>query len=276
MFSAGKFFYNNSKHKVQVMRSLWTGMITFGLVNIPVKLYSASEEHGLDLDMLHKKDLSPIRYARICEMTGEEVPYKDIVKGYQYEKGRYVVVGPDDFRRAQVKKTQTVEVHNFVREDQLDIKLLEKPFYVEPASQVKKAYVLLREALKRSKKVGIATFVLRTREHLAVLKAEGQVITLDRMRFESQLRATSGLDLPPENEKVPEKELELALQLIEQRSSPFDPWKYRDTYTETLKRVIEDKVLGKKVEAKPEEVAPTKVPDLLSRLRESLEYSHTG
>jgi DNA end-binding protein Ku len=251
-------------------------MITFGLVNIPVKLYSAAEEAGIDFDMLHRKDLSPIRYARICEATGDEVPYKDIVKGYQYEKGRYVVVGPDDFRRARPAKTQTVDVHSFVDESKIDVKLLEKPFYIEPASAVKKAYVLLREALKRSKKVGIATFVLRSREHMALLKAEGAVLILDRMRFASQIRDASGLDLPPASEKVPERELELALQLIGQRSEPFDPERYRDTYTETLKRVIMDKVHGKEKEVQPAEVAPTKVPDLLSKLKESLEYTHTG
>lgn len=251
-------------------------MISFGLVNIPVKLYSASDETGLDFDMLHKKDMSPIRYARICEATGEEVPYRDIVKGYEYEKGRYVVVEADDFQKARAKKTETIEVLEFIREDEIDIKLLEKPFYVEPAHQVKKAYALLREALRRSRKVGVAKFVLRQKEHLALLKAEGPVLVLDRMRFESQIRDARPLDLPPEGEKVPEKELELALRLVEQLSGRFRPESFKDTYTETLKGVIEAKVHGKEKHVRPEEVPPTKVPDLLSKLKESLEYAHAG
>lgn len=258
------------------MRSLWSGMISFVLVNIPVKLYTAVDDSGLDLDLLHKKDLSPIRYARVCEATGEEVGYKDIVKGYQYEKGRYVVVGDDDFARARAKKTQTIEVLSFVDEGEIDIKLLEKPFYVEPAREVRKSYVLLREALKRAKKVGVARFVLRTREHLALLKPEGDAIILERMRFGAQIRNIKLLDLPPAGEKVPEKELELALRIVEQLSGHFQPGKFRDTYTETLKGVIRDKINGREREAHPEELSSTPVPDLLSKLKESLEYAHTG
>src|SRR5215211_1486354 len=142
------------------MRALWTGSLSFGLINIPMKLYSATQEHGLNFDMLHKKDLSPIRYARICKADGKEIPYKDIVKGYEYQKGDYVVLVEEDFKRANIKKTKSIEMIEFTKESEINPLYYEKPYYLEPDKGADKAYVLLREALLKSKKVGIAKFVL--------------------------------------------------------------------------------------------------------------------
>lgn len=256
------------------MRSLWSGMISFALVNIPVKLYVATEEKNLDFDLLHRRDLSPIRYARICKSDDEEVAYKDIVRGYEYRKGSYVVIQEEDFKNARPGKTQAIDVVDFVPEKDIDSKLIEKPYYLEPARQVKKTYALFREALKKSGKVAVAKFILRTRERLCLLKPEGSAIVLTQMRFQSEIRSYAGLDLPPENEKIPEREMNLALKLIEQLSEPFHPERFRDTYIDKLREIIEDKARG--VEYKfpePEELSPTAVPDLMSTLKASLEHS---
>lgn len=255
------------------MHSIWTGMITFGLVNIPVKLYVASEEQGLDFDMLTRDGHCRVKYARICRETGEEVEYKDIVKGYEYRKGDYVVLEPEDFENANVKKTQTIEVVSFCSEDEIDLKLLEKPYYLEPDKKVKKAYALIRDALAKSKKVGIAKFVIRSRGHLGVLKAEGDGLVLIQMRYSSEIRDSSKLDLP-RKEKVSKQEQDLASQLIDQLTKPFHPEKFKDTYTENLKALIEQKAKGtKRPRFKKEKITPTKVPDLVSKLRKSL-YVH--
>ncbi|MGD0230151.1 MAG: Ku protein, partial [Syntrophorhabdales bacterium] len=197
------------------MRSLWSGAISFGLIHIPVKLYTAVEEGNLDLDMLRRQDLCPIRYARVCRDTGEEVPYQDIVKGYEYRKGDYVVLEDEDFRAANVRKTQTVDIVEFVEAHEIDPKLLEKPYYLEPTRQARKAYALLREALKKTAKVGVGTFVLRNREHLVAIRPEGDLIVLEQMRFADEIRKPAGLDLPGK-EEASDRELEIAIKLIDQ------------------------------------------------------------
>lgn len=252
------------------MRPLWTGAISFGLIHIPVKLYSAVIERSLDLDMLRKDDLCPIRYARICRDTGEEVPWEDIVKGYEYKKGDYVVLEDEDFRRADVAKTQTIDVVSFVNVGEVDSVYLEKPFYLEPVKEAGKAYALLREALKKTGRAGLALFVLRNRQHLALLKPEGDLLILNQMRFASEIRMPEGLNLPHETE-ASKKEIDMAIKLIDELSEPFKPEQFHDTYREELERVIEEKARGKTPEPKGEPPIPTAVPDLMAKLRESLE-----
>lgn len=254
------------------MRSIWSGAISFGLILIPVRLYAAVEDGTLDLDMLRKQDLCPIRYARVCRDTGEEVPYQDIVKGYEYRKGDYVVLEDEDFRRANVRKTQTIEIVEFVDEKEIDLKLHEKPFYLEPTRQARKAYALLREALRRTGKVGVGKFVLRNREHLVILRPEGELILLEQMRFLNEIREPSGLDLPT-SEEASDRELEIAIKLIDQLSEPFKAEEFHDTYREELERVIEEKAHGKTPETRIEQPVPTEVPDLMAKLRESLEQA---
>jgi DNA end-binding protein Ku len=257
------------------MRSIWTGSLSFGLVNIPVKLYSGTKSERLDFDMLHKKDLSPIRYARVCKEEGEEIPYEEIVKGYEYEKGEYVVLTEQDFERANVKKNKTIEIVAFVAQEEIDPGYFDKPYLIEPDKGADRAYALLREALKKSGRVGLAQFVLRNREHLCAIRPEGDALIVNQMRFAGELQDTSQLHVP-QNVEVNDKELSLAMSLIDQFTEPFQPEKYHDTYHEELKRVIDEKLAGKapaKIGKAPE---PTKVRDLMALLKASLKEQEAG
>ena len=251
------------------MRSIWTGAISFGLINIPVRLYTAVKETRPDLDMLHKQDLSPIRYARVCKADGEEIPFKDIVKGYEYQKGDYVVLEDEDFKRANVRKTQTIDILDFVSAEEIDPKLLEKPYYLEPIKEARKAYMLLAQGLQKTHKIGIGKFVLRTREHLVALKPEGDMLILDQMRFSDEIVSPESLNIP-HDEKVSTKELDLAIKLIDQLTTTFHPEEYKDTYSQELMTIIEDKAKGITPQPVGERPIPTEIPDLMAKLRESL------
>lgn len=255
------------------MRAIWTGALSFGLVNIPVRLYSATEDHTLDFDMLHKKDLSPIRYARICRVDGKEIPYDQIVKGYEYEKGDYVVLTDEDFKRANVKKTKTIDIVDFAKEDDIETVYFEKPYYLEPEKGAFKAYALLREAIKKSKKVGIAKFVVRNREHLGVIKAQRNVIVLNQLRFKEEVREPEGLNLPSTKETASKREIDMALNLIDQLTEHFNPSDYKDTYVKDVKEVIKEKIKGHKPKAKNavKNTAPTEAHDIMAMLKESLQ-----
>jgi DNA end-binding protein Ku len=254
------------------MRSIWTGSISFGLINIPVKIYSASEDHGLDFRMLDRHGHCPISYLRVCRGTNEEVPYKDIVKGYEYQKGDYVILTDEDFKKASPKKTKTIDIVSFVDEDEVPSAYLEKPYFMEPDKKAEKAYVLLREALKRSKKVGIAKWVLRNKEHIAMVRPEDKALMLIEMRYAHELRSPKDLDIPAKGD-YSKRELEMALMLINQLEEHFNADEYKDEYTEELKKLIEKKAKGKtvRIEGADEEVAPTDMRDLMAALKKSLE-----
>ncbi|MCF6158070.1 MAG: Ku protein [wastewater metagenome] len=251
------------------MRAIWSGLLSFGLVNIPIRLYPATVERKLKFNYLHKKDLAPIRYARICREDGEEVPYEEVVKGYEYQKGDYIILTDEDFRKANLRKTGAVEIIEFVHENEVDSVFFEKPYYVEPDRGADKAYVLLREALRRSKKVGVAKFVLKNREHLGIVKLEGDIIVLNQIRFKTEIKEAEGLSIPPAKLEG-HKEVELALALIDQLTEPFKPEKYHDTYTEELEEVIVKRIHGKIPPPREEEPVPTPDHDLMTILRESL------
>lgn len=250
------------------MRAIWSGSVSFGLVNIPVKLYSATNSKTLELDMLHKKDLSPIRYAKVCRKDGHEIPYEEIVKGYEYEDGDYIVLSNEDFEKANVRKTKTIDIVDFAKEQEIDPIFFEKPYYLEPEKGAAKAYILLREALKKSKKVGIAKFVIRNREHLGIVKPEGDILVLNQMRFQEEIRRPE-LKIPKED--VSEKEISMALAFIDQLTEPFKPDEYKDTYMEELKKLIEEKSRGKTPKPKGALPKPTEVDDLMAALKKSLE-----
>jgi len=254
------------------MRSFWSGAISFGLIYIPVKLYNASETNELSFNMLRRSDKSRIRYVRVSADTGEEVPNEEIVKGYEFSKGEYVVLEEDDFKKANVKKTQTVEIVTFVDAAQVDYKLYEKPYYLEPIKGAAKAYALLRDALKRSGKVGVGRFVLRNRETLGVIKPEGNVIVLNQLRYASEIRPPDELTLPGEGQ-VAEKELDMAVSLIDTLSGEWRPEEFHDTYTEDLERIIQAKVEGREPEAVAEAPIPIEVTDLFAKLSQSLEQA---
>lgn len=250
------------------MRAMWSGSISFGLVNIPVKLYSGSQSNTLDLDMLRKSDLCPIKYLRVCKNDNQEVPYEEIVKGYEYTDGEYVVLTDKDFENASLEKTHLIDIVDFVEEREIDTRYFEKPYYLEPDKSGPKAYALLREALKRSGKVGVAHYVLRNRGSIGILRPLGNVLVLNQIRYREEVREPSDLKLPGD-ENLKEQEVTLALSLIDQLTVKFEPEKYKDQYVDELKRVIEEKAQGKApapVKAPP----PPKVADMMALLKESL------
>ena len=253
------------------MRPIWNGSISFGLVNIPVRLYSGTNPHeGIDLNMLHKDDHSPVRFARICRKDGEEIPWNDIVKGYEYRDGDYVVLTKKDLAEIDAHKTQTIDILQFVDEPDIDIRYFEKPYYLEVVKGGEKAYALLRAALEKSHKLALAKFVLHEREHVAVIKPVGRALVLNQMRYPTDLREAGDLHLPTAKD-VTAKELDMALALIKQETRPFIAEDLRDTYTEELEELIKDKTKGKKP-AKQHRPAPekTSVGDLMSALKASL------
>lgn len=254
------------------MRSLWKGSLAFGLVNIPVRMYSATHEKELKFTMLHKKDLSEIRYARMCKAEDKEVPWKDIVKGYEYSKGDYVVFQDEDFEKANLKKTKTIEIVDFVKEDEIETVYYEKPYFLEPEKNADNAYSLLRDALIKSGKVGIAKFVLRNREHLAVIKPYEGAIAVIQLRYNEELAQVKELTIP-EAKKASPKELTFAIKLIDQLTVPFKPEKYKDTYIDEIKELIKQKAKGKPIHPKSKEPAPSKVLDMMSLLKESLDQN---
>ncbi|KAF2517174.1 non-homologous end joining protein Ku [Flavobacterium foetidum] len=251
------------------MRAIWTGSISFGLINIPVKLFSAVQDSSLDMDMLDKKDHSNIKFKRVNESTGKEVAYGDIVKGYRIED-KYVILEDEDFEAADAEKTKTIDIQNFTFEKEIDSLYYEQPYYLEPDKGAANAYALLRDAMASAEKVGITSFVLRNKEALAILKPYKNVIVLNRIRFEEEIRDTSELKLPAVS-KTKAKEMEMADKLIDQLTEPFDISNYKDEYTAKLLKIIKDKAKGKKV-AKPKmKVVHKQNDDLMSMLKASLE-----
>ena len=257
------------------MRAIWKGSISFGLVNIPIALYPATRKEELSFRLLRRTDLSPVNYKRVAEKDGKEVPWDDIVKGYEYEKGKYVVLRDEDFQRVDLEATQTVDIQDFVHQEEIDPMFFYKPYYLEPQKGGDKAYALLRESLEKSKKVGIAKVVIKTRQYLAGVKPEGDALVLELMHFAEELADTSKLHVP-EKIEVGRREINMATALVDSMSSKWNPEKYHDDYREALMEVIEEKVEagGKEIEEKPKKAPkPTKVIDLVSVLQKSLEQT---
>ena len=256
-------------------RAIWKGSISFGLVNIPIALYPATRREELKFRLLRKSDLSPVNYKRVAEKDGKEVPWDQIVKGYEYEKGKYVVLKDEDFERVDLEATQTVDIQDFVDVDEIDPMFFYKPYYLEPQKGGDKAYALLRDALKESKKVGIAKVVIKTRQYLAGVKPEDGALVLELMHFADEIADAGELHVPKKVE-MGKREMNMATALIDSMSSKWKPEKYRDDYREALMEVIEEKVEagGKEIEEKPKKAPkPTKVIDLVSVLQKSLEQT---
>lgn len=251
------------------MRPIWTGAIGFGLVNIPVKLYSATESSTLDLDMLDKKDHANIAFKRVNVNTGKEVAWENIVKGYKMPNDNYVVLEKKDFDRANAEKTKTIHIQEFVDESDIDSMYFETPYYLEPDKSGVRPYALLREALLKTGKVGVSTFVLRSKEAIAVLRASDKVIVLNRLRFAEEIRPVTGLHLPAKSDVKP-AELKMAISLIEQLSGKFDISGYHDTYTNALLKVIKAKAKGVKLKEPKLRVVHKTTQDLMDQLKASL------
>jgi DNA end-binding protein Ku len=261
-------------------RPIWKGSINFGLVNIPVALYPAEADSSIDFDLLDRRDFSRVRYQRVNEKTGREVPWNEIVKGYEYQKGDYVALSDEDFRKANVEATQSIDIIDFVDASQISPTYFDKPYYLAPLKNGRHAYTLLREVLKRTGKVGIARVVIRTREHLAALFPEGPLLILNLLRFSHELRDPASLDIPESSSKrvgMSDQELKMAERLVETMVGEWNPEKYRDEYRQDLLDVIEKKVKSGQTKAlEPAEGTSRpkrqgKVIDIMDLLRESVE-----
>ena len=249
------------------MRAIWSGAIGFGLVNIPVKLYSAIQGSELDLDMLDKKDYSNIRFQRVNASTGKEVPWENIVKGYKLDD-QYVILTDKDFESASPEKSKIIEITEFVDEKEIDSMYFETPYYLQPAKSGEKAYALLRDALKKTGKVGLGTYVLRSRESLVLIKPKEDILILNKIRFEQEIRDPEEIKAPPVNNKA--TELKMAMQLIDQLSSEFNIAKYKDTYSEKLLKLIKAKAKGKPIKQSPLKLVHSTSRDLAAQLKASL------
>jgi len=258
----------NSYKNSEIMRSIWTGSISFGLINIPIKIYSAVQESSLDMDMLDKSDHSNIKFKRVNESTGKEVTFSDIVKGYRIDD-KYVILEEEDFAAADAYKTKTIDIQSFASENEIDSIYYEQPYYLEPDKGAMKAYALLRDALKASGKVGVTSFVMRNKEGLAILKPYKNLILLNRIRFEQEIRDTSEIKLPEASKKG--KEMDMAEKLIEQLTEKFDISAFKDEYTDKLLKIIKNKAKGKKTSAPKLKVVHKQDDDLMEMLKASLE-----
>ena len=254
-------------------RALWKGSISFGLVNIPIELHTAVRDHRPKFRMLHAKDKSPVKFERVCIRDGKPVAWQDLVKGYEYQKGHFVVLTKEDFQAAALNKTRTVDIIDFVKSDEIDDRFFETPYYLTPSKGGERAYALLREAMRESGRVGIAKFILRDAQHLAAVEVIEQAIVLTMMRFADELVDAKGFDFPG-TQGLRKQELEMAKALVNNLAAEWDPSKYTDEYRENLLRVIKAKMKGKRIEVEPAaEPRQAEVVDLMERLRKSLEQA---
>jgi DNA end-binding protein Ku len=251
-------------------RALWKGSISFGLVNIPIELHTAVHDHRPHFRMLHAKDKSPVKFQRVCIRDGHPVAWEDLVKGYEYQKGHFVVVTKDDFEAAALEKTRTVDIIDFVKADEIDDRYFETPYYLVPAKGGERAYALLRDAIRESGRIGIAKFILRETQHLAAVEVIERSLVLTVMRFADELVDTAQFDLPADA-GVRKAERDMAKALVNSLAAEWDPSKYTDEYRENLMRVIRAKTKGKTAHLEPStEPREAKVVDLMERLRQSL------
>jgi DNA end-binding protein Ku len=261
-------------------RPIWQGSINFGLVSIPVALYSAEAGGSIDFDLLDRRDFSRVRYRRVNEKTGREVPWDEIVKGYEYEKGEYVALTDDDFVKANVKATQSIDILDFVDGADISPIYFDKPYYLVPLKNGRRAYALLREVMKRTGRVGIASVVIRSRQHLAALLVDGPMLILNLLRFSHELRDPSALAVPETGSAAESnQELKMAEQLVETMAGKWNPKKYRDEYHQDLLQMIDKKIKSGQTKAiEPAEPARRpkqgKVVDIMHLLRRSMEQAH--
>ena len=260
------------------MRAIWKGSISFGLVNIPIALYPATRREELKFRLLRESDHSPVNYKRVAEKDGKEVPWGEIVKGYEYEKGKFVVLNEKDFQRVDLEATQTVEIQDFVNVDEIDPMYFYKPYYLEPQKGGDKAYVLLRDVLAKTNKVGIAKVIIKTRQYLAGVKATKHALVLELMHFAQELSDAEKLNVPKKSEPA-KREMDMGKALVESMSAQWDPTKYKDDYRDALLEVIEEKVEsgGQEIEEKPKaKKQSSKVIDLVAVLQQSLAKNEGG
>ncbi len=260
------------------MRSLWKGSISFGLVNIPVSLYPATRREELSFRLLRSSDLSPVNYKRVAQTDGKEVPWEQIVKGYEYEKGKFVVLKDEDFKRVDIEATQTVDILDFVQLAEVNPMYFQKPYYLVPDKGGAPAYALLHEVLKDTRKAGIAKVVIRTRQHLAAVKAQDNVLILEIMHFADELVDVEELNIPATKAAPRKREVEMAKALVEQMTEKWDATRYTDDYSSALMEMIKQKIAsgGKTAPAAPKAKRQTNVIDLAAVLQQSLNEAGGG
>lgn len=257
--------------------AIWTGSINFGLVTIPVKLYTAVRGNELHFNFLHEKDKGRINNVRVCSECGKKVDWNDIVRGYEYEKGEYVILGDEDFKSVNPEATQSVDIVEFVDQTEINPMFYDTPYYLEPEKKGRHAYALLREALKKSGKVGIANVVIRTREHLAAVKPQGEALVLEIMHYADEIVPATNFDFPPAKEKTPPTEMKAALMLIDTMVDKFDPESFRDKYKDQVMAMIEARAHGKTLPKSKAKAQPaTNVVDLMDVLQRSLAERRKG
>jgi len=253
-------------------RSLWKGSISFGLVSIPIELHTAVHDHRPKFRMLHAKDRSPVRFERVCIRDGHPVAWEELVKGYEYQKGHFVVMTKEDFQAAAVERTRTIDIIDFVKSDEIDDRYFETPYYLVPAQGGDRAYALLREAIRETGRIGIAKFILRDAQHLAAVEVIDDALVLTVMRFADELVDESQFTFPKPEVRKPD--LDIAKALVNGLAAGWDPMKYSDQYRENLMRIIKGKVKGRAVTLEaPSEPRQAEVVDLMERLRKSLAAS---
>jgi len=255
------------------MAAAWKGTISFGLVSIPVELRAAVQSDHVSFRMLHAEDLAPVKYERVCERDSQPVPWGEIVKGYEYTKGKFVILTDEDFRAAALASSKTIDILDFVRAEEIDPRFFDTPYYVVPAKGGEKGYALLREAIRTTGSVGVGKLTMHQKQHLAAIKTVGSALMLETMRFANELVPITELSFPADDIVRPQ-ELKMAAQLVANLAEPFQPEKYTDDYRASLMKIIRAKMKGQKIEAtEPEEPESTRVLDLMSRLQASLEQS---
>lgn len=253
------------------MAAIWKGSISFGLVNIPVDLRTAVRADHISFRLLHKEDMSPVKYERVSQTDGNAIPWNEIVKGYEYDKGKFVVMTDEDFKAAAIEGSKTIDILDFVKEDEIDPRYFETPYYLVPSKGADKSYALLREAIRSTGSVGIGKIIMRQRQHLVGIKVVGDALVLEIMRFSNELVKSEEYSFPARNNVRPQ-ELKMAEQLIENLAEPFDPSRYTDDYRANLMKLIKGKMKGKKITlTEPEKETDSGVLDLMSRLRASLD-----
>jgi DNA end-binding protein Ku len=250
-------------------RAMWKGAISFGLVSIPVGLFPSTEEKSLKFNQLHDEDHGRIKYKRVCAVDGEEVPFEHIVKGYEYEKDRYVVLEDEDWDAVPVESSRAIDIHQFVDSEQIDPIYFQKTYYVVPEESGLKAYTLLRRAMEDDGRVAVAKVAFREKEHLCTLRFSGEVLVLETMFWPDEIRATE-FDVFDKSVSVRDQEVAMAKSLIDNLADDFKPEQFRDDYREALLHIVEKKVAGEEIEVIPEP-EPTKVVDLMEALKASVE-----
>lgn len=255
------------------MRTLWKGAVSFGLVNIPIKMYVATENKDIKFHYLHKECMSPIQYQKFCPLCNREINHDEIVRGYEYQKGSYVIINEEDLERIPLENTKTIDILDFVQLEQVDPVYFDRTYYLEPSPGGEKAYALLIEAMGQTNKIAIAKILIRSKQSLAALRVKNDILLMETIFYPDEIRSPASLNTGLEKAKLHDNEIKMAVYLIENLSTDFDPARYEDKYRQALWEIIETKIMGKEVHAAPAPTAQNNVVDLMEALKQSVKLA---